>query len=678
VKEERRLQISRLAPWLYLAVLAAVNLYICRDALVSTSCHHWNAMHGQWMALARLARFSWLHPTWWRYWGGGEPLSSTYNPLIPFGIAAISASLHCSLALALSLLTVSVYCLGPLSFYLLSWRLSRRPGLSFVAALTWSLLSPAGLVMPDPGFGWQSMWSPRRLRLAFEWDDLPHLTGLAFMPLAVWGMACALERRRPLDYAVTGLALAGMMLANMFGGVLAAFVAITVPLALESRFRPMLLLRAALIAALTYAVVSPWLPPSLLITMRANASRDGESGQPLQAAIALMVVAIAAYLVWRWSARRIAGWAARWMLLFGTLVILIPALAQYAGWHFLPQPHRYKMEAELAIVWIAVFGLAPAVERIPRAARIVLLVLVLVLAGRQMLAFARIAKELVTAADVERSIEYRSSKWVAENLPGERVMMAGSMGNFMNDFNAMEQLSAEPYTTGPNWAELIAIYTLYTDTNAGDRAADYSLLWLKAFGVQAIAVPGPRSPEYWKPFTHPRKFDGVLPVLWREDDTTIYRVPQASPSLVHPLRPNQLVRHPPAHGLDTGELDAFMAALDSSPRAGSIEWQDANHARIRAHIEPGELLSTQITYNPGWHVHVNGASRTIRADGIGLMAIDARCTGDCVVELEFDGGREWRWCLAASGVTLLLLAAGWMHTLVRRGQKSALPAVTPD
>lgn len=654
-------------PWLYLAVLGGVNLYICHDALTSGSCPHWNSMHGQWMALARLARFAWLRPTWWRYWGGGEPLPYTYSPLIPFTIAAISRLFRCSLPLSLNVLTTAVYCLGPISFYLLSWRLSRRPGYSFAAALAWSLLSPAGLAMPDPGFHWQSFWGPRRLHLAFEWDDLPHLTGLTLLPLASWGLVCALERRRPLDYAIAGAAMAGMMLSNMFGAVLAAFLAITLPLAVDCYPRRATLLRAALIAGASYVIVSPWLSPSLLLAMRANESSNGEGPWSQQAAMGLAITAIAIWVVSRLSVRWGARWATRWMLLFGTLAILIPAMAQYTGLHFLPQPGRYKIEAELAIVWMAVFAILPAIERMPRIGRVLLLAPLLFVAGRQTLAFRRVAHELVAPVDVNRSIEYRAAKWVAENLPGQRVMMGGSLGNFLNDFASAEQLSAQPYTTGPNWEEQIAIFTIYTGRNAGDRDAQYSLLWLKAFGVQAVAVPGPGSPEYWKPFAHPRKFDGVLPVLWREDDTTIYRVPQLSPAPVHVLRPQQLVNRRPLHGLDTDELRCFVGAIDSASSPATLRWDDENHARIHTLLKPGEILSTQITYHPGWHASVNGASRRVRADGIGLMAIYPDCLGNCEVRLEFDGGWEWTACLAASCVTaVLLLAVGLLRWYTQR------------
>ncbi len=76
-------------PWIYLAILTAINLYICRRAFFADSSGHWNSIHGQWMSLARLAAFDWLRPAWWPYWGGGAPLEFTYAPFVPAAIAAL-------------------------------------------------------------------------------------------------------------------------------------------------------------------------------------------------------------------------------------------------------------------------------------------------------------------------------------------------------------------------------------------------------------------------------------------------------------------------------------------------------------------------------------------------------------------------------------------------------------
>src|SRR5258708_32364469 len=82
-------RVTMLLPWVYLGILACVNIYICREAFVTASSGHWNSIHGQWMSLARIAALDWLRPTWWPYWGGGAPLEFTYAPLVPVAIAVM-------------------------------------------------------------------------------------------------------------------------------------------------------------------------------------------------------------------------------------------------------------------------------------------------------------------------------------------------------------------------------------------------------------------------------------------------------------------------------------------------------------------------------------------------------------------------------------------------------------
>ena len=123
----------------------------------------------------------------------------------------------------------------------------------------------------------------------------------------------------------------------------------------------------------------------------------------------------------------------------------------------------------------------------------------------------------------------------------------------------------------------IATYTIYTGENAGDRDAEYSILWLKAYGCHAITVPGPQSREAYKPFRNPRKFEGVLPLLWHDEDDSIYAVPQRSTSLAHVIPAGAAVVRPPIHGLDVPEVTRFVAAMeDPAMPLADFSWQSGD------------------------------------------------------------------------------------------------------
>src|ERR1035441_1361078 len=62
---------ATLRPLLYLGILAWINVYICREAFFTESTGHFNSMHGEWLALARLGDFHFWRASWWPWWGAG-------------------------------------------------------------------------------------------------------------------------------------------------------------------------------------------------------------------------------------------------------------------------------------------------------------------------------------------------------------------------------------------------------------------------------------------------------------------------------------------------------------------------------------------------------------------------------------------------------------------------------
>jgi hypothetical protein len=88
-------------------------------------------------------------------------------------------------------------------------------------------------------------------------------------------------------------------------------------------------------------------------------------------------------------------------------------------------------------------------------------------------------------------------------------------------------------------------------------------------------------------------------------------------------------------------------------------------------LEPSEVSSTQIDYHSGWHARAGRASLPVFADGLGFMAINPRCSGDCEITIEFDGGAESEGCRAAAAAVLLMALAaaargayGWFSSRV--------------
>jgi len=308
------------------------------------------------------------------------------------------------------------------------------------------------------------------------------------------------------------------------------------------------------------------------------------------------------------------------------------------------------------------FATRPLFARIPRPVKLCLLFLLIALAAEQVAGMRHYAKAVLASSDVTQTIEYRTSIWARDNLAGVRVMLPGSIGKWANVFTTLQQFGGGSWSVAYNQVQQYASAAIYNGSDSPQQDAQISVSWLKAFGTGAIAVSGPQSQEYWKPFAHPKKFDGVLPVLWSQDDVTIYRVPLRTPSLAHVVPETALVRRAPRGPQDTKDLNRYVAALeDESLPLADFRWEGDNRIHIRAHASPGQVVSVQVSNASGWHARANAASRKIETDGLGLMWIQPGCNGPCDLDLEYDGGaalRIFRWISAAMLVAFAVFF-GW-------------------
>src|ERR1700694_5347838 len=118
----------------YAVIIIWINSSICRELFTAHGAHM-NSMHGFWMAIAKRGSNAWLHANWWPFWDCGIPVEFTYAPLIPALIAAWSSMRGITHELAFQSITGFVYCLAPLSLFVMAWLLTRAPGYSFLAAL---------------------------------------------------------------------------------------------------------------------------------------------------------------------------------------------------------------------------------------------------------------------------------------------------------------------------------------------------------------------------------------------------------------------------------------------------------------------------------------------------------------------------------------------------------------
>ena len=399
-----------------------------------------------------------------------------------------------------------------------------------------------------------------------------------------------------------------------------------------------------------YLVVCRFLPPSLIRVMVANSQYSGGDFRFTLRGVAL-AGCFAAILIVLWaSTRRLSNPILQFAILFSACFGGIVFLGTSEGINLLPQPLRYHLEFEPGACLLIVFLLEPLMRRIPVKIVLAFAAVPLVWMGVK---DWRSARALIQPADMAHSLPFREARWIAANLAGQRVLVA-SEGQFLfNLFSENPQMSAGHEPSAPNWVQQVAVYTIYSGQNAGAEDGPISILWLKAFGCGAIVVPGRDSKDHYHAVANPDKFDGLLPLLWRESGDSIYQVPQRSASLAHVIPRSAVVTTRPQNGLDVGQLRSYVDALESP---ASIVWENSERARIVANMESSEVLSVQITYDPGWEAHEGGRRVKLSADKLGFILIEPECS-DCSIDLEFKGGLERRVTLAVSVVAFLGLFA---------------------
>jgi len=638
-------------------LIFALNAWICRELFTADFVNNLLSNEGVFAAIGRFFREHPFDHRWFPWFNVGMPTEYAYQPLLPALAAVTGAITGWPAARALHAVFAFAYCCGPVTLFWLAWEWSESITLSLSAALAFSLTSPAELLIRELRIGSDAHWGALRLNNLVFYGEAPHNVALAMLPLALLFLHRAIVRGGAWNYLLAGAISGAVVLTNAFGALGLALGALSMVLTLERGLQTVLV-----IGVCSYCWVSPWLPPSLIAWIRRGAwSAEGFFEADTRAHIAIPSAIAVFALIW-FLTRRLKSSFERFACLFGLWMCAIP-LGYFWFDHLtiVPQANRYQLELELALCML--FGCAfrwlwkHLPSDLAQGSRIALVVVVAAVSIRQAWVFRQFAGVLVKPIDITKTIEYKVSTWVNRSLPGQRLLLAGDTEYVFNLFSDNPQLSAGHDPTAPNWMQRVAVFIIQTGLNAGDHDAEYSVFWLKAYGNQAIYVPGPNSREHYHPVVHPHKFDGLLPVLWHDEDDTIYRVPQRSQSMAHVIPKDAVVTRQPIHGLDLDPARAYVAALDdvALPLA-ELAWTSPSQAVIRTSMNRGQVISVQETWMPGWRARVAGRGVPVHGDKLGLIVIEPGCDGVCQVDLSFGVTREGWICRVLSvSVTLLAL-----------------------
>jgi hypothetical protein len=655
----KRAAASNIPPFL---LLVALNLALCWRLFKVDIANHFSSIEGSWIAIARYVSRHWGDFSWWPLWHCGMPFQDTYVPLVHLASAAVITVFHLPAGRAYHSVTGAMYALGPATLYLMAVRLGARRGAAILAALLYSLVSPSALLMPEIGRDIGGFWNPRRLQVMTVYGEGPHVSAMTWIPVVILALQYAVERRTRRAVALAAIAMALTFLTNI-PGTMALGLAVFCWIAAQAWERQRIAwMTAAGAAVLGYGIGCFGVPPSSAFLVSGNAVGSMHPGfsnsikhGPVWLALALgaamavgwLMTRVGAPLVWRFS------------ILFFGLVAPMAITANFRTFELLPQVGRLHLEMEMGVCLIAGLAGGALYELIPRWARPVALSACLVPVIVQMGHYRAWAKIELRQVDLEKRSEYTSARWLDANLRGGRVYVTGSTSFWLNAFTDTPQLigCCDQGLAMPVLAEI----PYKINTSAPGPYTEQAVGWLRALGVRALVVPGPASSDEYKDIHQPERFAAVLPALHQENGDMIYGVPGGN-SMAYVIRPEEQVPVVSKRYVEYWDVAKYAAAIADNARAAVLQWERDGVARIRAHMQRGDLISVQTAWFPGWQAFVADKRVAAAADGLGFIAIQPSCEGDCEIALRWTGPRD---IYIAATITVISLAIAGL--MLRRG-----------
>jgi hypothetical protein len=665
------MRLSRALPAVYLTAIAVINAMVAAGLFQLEYSQDMASVEGSYMSLSR---FLALHPkdhTWMAWWFTGMPMNNLYPPGFHTFVAGVSSVFHASIARSFHMVVACVYVLGAVSLFLLMRHLTRSWHCAFAAGLLYSVMSPSSWLVPDIARDTGSVLFPRRYQVLAHYGDGPHMAALAMIPLVLIALDLAVSTRHRWMPLVATLAISAVMLTN-WPGTVELLLAVGA-YALARLFASPSPRWPALFAVglLAYLVASPWNPPSTLLAVSQHAQQSDNMSFDAGRVLGGLAILAALFGI-RWALSLVNT---PWPVAFFAMLFLLTGCMVFGYYWFAiklsPQATRTHILMELSLVGLVTSALHAKFRNVRREVWVTALLLLSVGAFLLVPVQTAYAKRITKPIQIQTTDEYQVSEWLQEHAGEARVFVPGSISLWMNLFNNVPQLGGCCDPGVPTFEHRIALYTVYTDTHAGNRATYYSKLWLRAYGASQVVMVGPKSAEAYKPYQHPEKFEGVLPVLWRKGDNTVYRVSDDA-SLVHLLPEDAIVRTPPIHGLDVDQLARYVDRMDPAGYAHpSLAWTGTQSLTVQGLVPQGHVLSLQISWDPGWHASSSGPV-TITSDALGLMTIHTRCDATCTIHLAYDD--PWRTATRISCALGLLCLLAWVG-FTRRGPSALLRPV---
>ncbi len=596
----------------------------------------WTSIESTFIADARFLRDHWPHPNWQPNWYCGTRTDYVYPPALRYGTAVLAKYVPRLLPVkAYHIYVATMYCFGIAAVYLFASWCSRSRLAGYLAAAATALISPSYLV----NFAIRDdtpLHMPYRLNVLVRYGEGPHMSALAWLPLALLFTYRATETWRPVSLALAAISCT-MVVSNNFYG--ATSLAILYPILIWSIFVTQrdvtVWIRAALIPPIAYGLTAFWLVPSYLRITLENMQFVSSQGNMWSRWVALAFV-IGFVLLSDHFVRGRRNQTYITFLCGAVAAFFINSVGNhYLDFRILGEPSRLFPELDMLVILLGVELLRrlwSAPWRFPALRAAVATAIAVACLAPSWKYLTKVHTIFVADREPEKRLEYELSDWMAKNMPGARALPAGTVRFWYNAWHDLPQLGGgseqgllNPKVVPPVWQAYLG------------PEPELSIRWFQITGVDAVIVNGKNSREFYKDFQFPDKFNGKLPVLYDNGrGDTIYGVPRRYKSLARVVNRAEHDALPFIPGNGYAEpLEAWYRNVEQGPDAPTeMRWDGTDRFFVKAKVGEGQALWVAESLDSNWRAYVNGTRMPLRIDNLGFMVLDLP-PGEHEVRFEF-------------------------------------------
>lgn len=576
------------------------------------------------------------HLSWSPLWYLGFPFHFAYPPLIPYFLAFISSLFNLSIPSLYRFFIAFFYALGPISLYFFVRYLTKNNLVAFISAFLYSILPSFVYLIPEVrAFGANFYYAPWRLVVLNFFGEGPHISTLTIIPLVLIAFLFALRKPSVFSFILASISVAIIPLANI-PSTISLLIMIFALIFSESLIEKTAfkIKRAFLILLVSFGLISFWYTlPYIKITFLTSSSRENWSPLSYLNFLPLVLFIFSLFLVIFvsiFSKKR-----ERQPLCFALISVLSFSFIVLTWYLFkkpiLPEPNRFMPEIEMNVAILLGLLLTFLYQKIKFLGPI-LLIFIFGLSFWLSLPFLKNSQEMTRPyPDISQTSEYQIANWLSENTKEKRVYATGSTGFWLNVFSDVPQVrgGADQGATNPWWNH--AAYQINTSENAkAGEDGPIALLWLRAFNVSYIVVNLPHSRDAFKDYRNPYKFQDLLEPVYDKRGDIIYKVPLKSESLAQVVDEKKLKElKKPYNAIDKVALAEYVDWVDEKAKNADFAWLSNQEFKVKANTSKDEIISVQITYDPGWKIK-KGKGK-IEKDTLGLLLIKPAQEG----EMEF-------------------------------------------